>query len=165
MIAKLLSIAGLILQPLLVLPIGCACDLSDCLDCCCTEATRTCCDDGPTATTEHGCGNNCGCSKPSTSQSCCSAHHSSNCLTTQTPVCVLSLTLADCPCGCCSGPMAPLSGSAESDFSSHLNSGPAATVSKTPDVLISVDPRFAIAKATRFDSYGTLQQRLCVWLN
>ena len=166
MIANLLCIVGLIFQPLLMVP-SCACLDNACdgvTSGSCCQADAECSSAASEATPPGGC-SECDCC-PETSARCCPVddRDSAACRKFSNPVCVIPLASDACPCGCCSGPMAPVSG----------ETAPV-TVRRITTPIGYTPPNEVVARTARLErcvqdpgsvagACDSVQSRLCVWL-
>lgn len=173
MIANLLCIVGLILQPLLVVP-SCACmdGMSDeATSSCCCIANASCSTTGTshreeTSSPSHSV-SDCGCCA-ATSSKCCPDDDRDNaaCRKFSNPVCVIPLAADACPCGCCSGPMAPVSAeTAPRTVVPRPNTS--IDYSPPPEAVVRLaQSKYEVQRRTKVaGSYDSIQSRLCVWLN
>ena len=162
MFSRLLIIAGLLFQPLLVVP-TCACIQSTPTDCHCTS---TACCVSPDASAKVDAGNCCS----QSAKTCCNQENSSaesSCRKFNSPVSLMALADGGCSCTCCccSRPLAPVAGETqslvESTSASHSYSPPPHAVTANLPTLTANQHDSGLA----LKSYGTTQSRLCVWLN
>ena len=161
MFSRLLIIAGLLFQPLLVVP-TCACiqkptDSHGCTSSACCVSAH--------ASTEIEVGSSC-CSQ--SAKTCCKkeeASAESSCRKFSNPVSLIALLDGcSCTCCCCSRPLAPVAGETqplvESTSVSHSYSPPPhAVMANLTALSANHDSGLAL------NSCGTTQSRLCVWLN
>ncbi len=171
MIANLLCVVGLILQPLLVVP-SCACMESDAATssrCCAVSGScgTTCTSHRDKKSSPIQSVSDCGCCA-ATSSRCCpdDDRDTATCRKFSNPVCVIPLAADACPCGCCSGPMAPVS--AETAPRTVVPGPDASTdYSPPPEAVVRLaQSKYEVQRRTTVaGSYDSIQSRLCVWLN